>query len=237
MGWATALTSDFELLDFATLVYLTIDLTENGRANADSVVELVFAYVHLLAMQSSAAMERYFDEQQQIASLAWLFPNKADPASLVSSLSARMAHVVPQDIVWNPQRAAFTWSSVQEVLEWLGDPDMSIIFLKAADQETDQVEQFYAIHYAIEPFKATQREAWKSANASSSSGASLFFPVPNIFVVNDTTVNPINPLWATSSPTKLATETPSLSLWYQQDSVFLQSRDVLQVPTTTTFPI
>lgn len=97
-GWAQGLSASTGLQDRgSTLFSINIDLTPAGYVNRNQVIEMTFAWIQLF--KGEGAPKWRYDEQAQMAEIAFRFQQKQEPMGYVSSLANNLQLYPAKDIL------------------------------------------------------------------------------------------------------------------------------------------
>lgn len=208
-GWAESLSAGGGLDDrFNSSLLVSIRLTESGWEARDKVVGLVF---DTIARIKAEGLDRWrYQEQGQLARLAFRFSEKQEPMRTVSYLAGQMQEY--------PVEEAYSAGSIYEkfdrklIKKYLGYLTAENLFLQetAPEVSTDKISQHYQTPYAVAPLEGVQ---WPSDEKLSKN---LALPSKNPFIPSD-----LDLVAAKSSvlPTKL-TDSNTLVTWFQADPSF-----------------
>lgn len=204
-GWANGLgaSTDADLSDFYTFE-VTVQLTEKGMNNIDSVIEAIFSYIRLLR---EAPIPKYiFEETLQLSELEWRFLTPGAPGQFAQSL-AQNAQKYPQPLtIAGPRRLALRVSNdrlidsnkprvqfdselqFQETLKSTSDlvsklcVDKALITVvsKSFDGRNNKYEKWYGTRYNVKPISASSFSQWTNCRRASDLG--FGYPRPNVFI-------------------------------------------------------
>ena len=207
-----------DLSNLATLD-ISIDLTQAGLANTDTIVEQVFASIELL--RNSGIQESIYNEEQRLGEQGFRFKEKGGALGYVSSLSRRLQlYPTPQILNVGYSMNDFQPELIADFASRL-TPENMLLTLYNSAAETDQKSPWYDTPYKIEAISQTRLDRWRDPAIP----ASLKNRDTNPFIAENldlkTAGNPEN------QPVKLISK-PGATLWYQQDQTF-------NLPKTNTF--
>jgi secreted Zn-dependent insulinase-like peptidase len=184
--------------------FVVVDLTANGRAHTDRVLQLFFAYARML--QSAPYPLGTFNERAAFARRDEAFVDRGEGNDLASGL-ARAALHYPLELA---ERIPFLWLTPDEaayrrVLDTL-KPDNTLVILLAPDLTGDREEKYYGFKYSY----AEQTGAAFAALAQNPPEATVFaLPAANPFAAANTTV-------LATRPVRIVDE-PGLTMAYAQE--------------------
>lgn len=194
------------------LFSISVSLTEEGVVNQQRVLQLLFSYLEMLREQGPK--EWLYDEQAQLAQLAFRFQEKGSPMGYVSALSGGMHTYDPIDVL----QGGYLMSDYQAPMleELLGNmvPVNALVELQDASARTDRESVHYGVPYSVRQPSAQQLAAWQSGSVTDA----FHLPTPNQFIAEDVSLVNIekdNP----SSPV-LVLDEERKQIWYAQDEQF-----------------
>ncbi|WP_279251185.1 insulinase family protein [Candidatus Seongchinamella marina] len=194
------------------LFSISVSLTEEGVVNQQRVLQLLFSYLEMLREQGPK--EWLYDEQAQLAQLAFRFQEKGSPMGYVSAISGGMHTYDPIDVL----QGGYLMSDYQAPMleELLGNmvPVNALVELQDASARTDLESVHYGVPYSVRQPSAQQLAAWQSGSVTDA----FHLPTPNQFIAEDVSLVNIekdNP----SSPV-LVLDEERKQIWYAQDEQF-----------------
>jgi len=236
--YATDLYADDGSKSCATFSIFTIkmELTEDGLANVDEIVSMVFAYMDLL--RSKGPQEWIHTEAQTVSDMQFRFLSKRNPMDYTSSVSGFMQQYPPQ-LYLSGAYKTFDWDA-ELVTECLASLVPENLFMMVSsptfdsssadgddadngiDEKKEQLEteKWYGTKYStIEPNEALWKE-WKSINRD-------VYPALKVPLVNDMIATDFEILEPSSVESSFPKDKPqcihqdgNVSLWYKPDNVF-----------------
>jgi secreted Zn-dependent insulinase-like peptidase len=179
-GWIESLSASASRFGEANAILsVNITLSEDGYAQWESVGELVFDYVDLVRREGVAA-ERYA-EQSDLAALSFAYQEKGDAFGYVRRLASNLLVYPPADVIRGPFALdRYDETLIREHLDRVR-PENAQVTLIAPDVETDRVEPWFDVPYAIVPLDPTLVSRWQDPAIA----ADLDLPAPNPFVPED----------------------------------------------------
>lgn len=221
-GWADALSAGLAAsYDNEALFNVTITLTPEGLNHIDTMIGLVFQTLHLIEQQGIESW--LFEEQQQLADIAFRFQEKTEPINLVRGLSASLHEYPPSEVLRGPY--AMDEYDPELIRHYLASltPDNVFITVTAPGLETDRVDPWFGTAYRISSPDQQSRAAWSDATRSGATRSgetideALAIAKPNPFIPEDLSLKTADA--ENSKPEKIA-EQPGFEFWHQQDSSF-----------------
>jgi len=200
--------------DDNSFISVDINLTDAGAEQIPVITEALFDYIELI---KKAGINRWrYDEQAALAELAFRFREKGSATGLVYSLAPLMARYQPNDLLTGPQ--LMTKYDEQLIRTYLNElnPDNVAITRASNDQETDRVEEWFEVPYALETTVVKFHEAPNPA---------LTLPKANPYVptrlglVDGTSDKPVQ---AISEPGLEVWLAPDIEFGTPRSSMFLQ---------------
>ncbi|CAO3650854.1 unnamed protein product [Cunninghamella echinulata] len=197
---------------------ISVDLTEEGLANYEKVILVIFQYIELL--KRSGVCEQTFNEVQSLASLAFRFKEKYPPSQYTSRLAGLMQHSYPSSfIISGPSLIRkYDASLIEDNLKWLR-PDNFRIMLASQNPpegiEFTKREQWYETEYDVIDFNSSLTEALLNLELNND----LHLPEPNAFIpVNFETHK--QEMKQTVKKPELIENNSRLRLWHKKDDTF-----------------
>ena len=134
--------------DDNSFISIDIKLTDAGAEQVPVITEALFDYIELV---KSEGINRWrYDEQAALAELAFRFREKGSATGLVYSLAPLMARYQPNDLLTGPQlMTSFDAELIKSYLNEL-NPDNVAITRASNDQDTDRIEEWFEVPYALE---------------------------------------------------------------------------------------
>jgi len=134
--------------DDNSFISIDIQLTDAGVEQIPLITEAMFDYIELI---KAKGVNRWrYDEQAALAALAFRFREKGSATGLVYSLAPLMARYKPNDLLTGPQlMTKYDETLIQSYLNEL-NPDNVAITRASNDQETNRVEEWFEVPYALE---------------------------------------------------------------------------------------
>lgn len=206
-GWIESLSTASSDYDPQTsIVSVDIELTEAGRGQIPAITKALFDQLDLLRAQP--ASRRLFTEQAQMLSLAFRFQEPTSPTGFVYRTAPAFMHTPPAEVL----RAGYLMTDfdpalITQYLEYL-TPDNLIRTISGPDVETNAVEPWFQVDYALMPGPAEQ---------DASFSAELSLPTPNEFL--PTRVDLVANTEAPGLPEPAVTK-PGIELWSAPDTEF-----------------
>ncbi len=212
-GWLNSLSAGGSDLDAIQGQFeITMGLTREGMRHIGEIEKAVFDYLQLLRERGIADWR--YDEQQRITELDFRYAEKAPPASYAQALAGKLLHYPARDVIRGGEVLEhYDAGLIRRYLERL-TPDNAFVVLVDPALETDRVERYYQVPYALRRPPDHLPEL-KQARGPRTAGLAL--PPPNPFVPEHPALKPLSK--ATPAPRPLLRE-PGLELWHQQDESF-----------------
>ena len=194
------------------LFSISVSLTEEGVVNQQRVLQLLFSYLEMLREQGPK--EWLYDEQAQLAQLAFRFQEKGSPMGYVSALSGGMHTYDPIDVL----QGGYLMSDYQAPMleELLGNmvPVNALVELQDASARTDRESVHYGVPYSVRQPSAQQLAAWQPGSVTDA----FHLPTPNQFIAED--VSLVNIEKDNPSAPVLVLDEERKQIWYAQDEQF-----------------
>ena len=228
--WAMALTAGsgingYNFKDFN----INITLTEQGEANINEIVGVVFSYLNLL--KSKPISTFYYQEKSVISQLAFTYQEISSPLDNVSQLVINMQHYPCDDYIYGDYvMTGIDHHNINRLLSYFQPKNMRLIHI-SQDNTFDKTSHWYQVPYSVNSIDASQLLMWQKPKLYKA----LFLPKENPYICanlpvyaeeksNYKTETPAKDLTTTSSansniPTKIINE-DGLVVWYKQDITF-----------------
>lgn len=204
---------------------ISIELTEKGLTQIDSIVEQVFAYIALLDKEGIDA--QLFDEIRRLAELEFTFRDQPAAIHEVMFLAQLQQQYPAQYLMIAPYLLeSFDPELIAHYLAQL-NPDNLLLTLQHQEVEAEQVEARYNAGFRTAEIAAERIAQWKAPQAH----PELALRSLNPFVPNATDL--VKREEVTSDLPVTLIERPGFSLWYQQDQQFLRPRADIFVAVMT----
>ena len=210
LGWIDGLGAGASRFgDDASVMTVTVELTEAGLENWERIGELLFAYLDQLRADGVDA-DRYA-EQSRLADLGFRYREKGDPFGYVRSLASNMLVYPTEDVIRGPY-ALDTWDAavIEDFLDRLR-PELAQVALIAPGLATDTIEPWFEVPYAIEPLDPAIVARWQQPRGDDA----LALPAANTFVPDALELLPDGD----AAPERLV-DAPGLELWHLRDTEF-----------------
>ena len=228
-GWIESLSAGGGRLDADNSVLtVQIGLTPDGVAHQDEIGDALFAYLNLLrgapgnpSTSAAAAhkdvLTRLYDEQAQLARLAFDYQEPGRAMSYVTSLSVNqmrypIADVLRGDSAFDHFDAALIKRQLDRLV-----PANVLVSVANPQAKTTQTERWFQVPYNTARLPEQLRTRWQHPAADST----LSLPPPNPFLPTSLA------LVAAASPADKPVQLPAaagLSLWHLADTDFRAPR-------------
>lgn len=214
-GWVNALSAGMGLdTGHESSFVLSMELTQEGRAQWKEIARLSQAYIELIRTQGMNPV--YYDEQKRMLDLAFQFQQKSTALNYVSQLANEMQITPVEEVI----RGGYLLESYapdlyQSFLSHLV-PQNALITLTAQDVETEKKSEWYEAEYGLYPLIKEDIEPKKA-------DAALFaLPAPNDFIPQE-----VELAQAASMPKpKLLESSPGFESWFATDTEFKTPQSV-----------
>ncbi len=194
------------------LFSVSVTLTEKGVREHDRIAQMLFTYMTMLREQGPK--EWLYDEQSQLATLAFRFKEESSPMGYVSSLATGMQEYQPIDVLQGP----YIMDDYQEeMLAGLMEnivPENTVLLLQDASVQTDKRSQHYDTPYSVKTPSPEQLARWQTA----ASASTFALPAPNQFIAEDVSLVKLDEDYV-SAPVRVLEEERK-TIWFAQDEDF-----------------
>jgi len=195
-----------------SLFAVTISLTEEGVANHERILQLLFAYLDML--REEGPKKWLYEEQSRLAELGFRFKQKGNPMSYVRSLASGMHYYAPRDVLRGPYVMDNYQASMLEDMMGRMTPENALVILDHADARTDQATKYYQVPYSREEIRGEALADWRADSGADA----LALPAPNEFIADDVSLVKVAP--DHSETPQLLLEKPRKRIWFAQDAEF-----------------
>lgn len=194
------------------LFSVTVSLTQQGVAQYERVLQLLFAYLDML--RDEGPQQWLYDEQSQVAALQFRFRENPDPMNYVSALASRMQVYAPEDVLRGPYLMDdYDADLIADLFAKLTPANAQVV-LTDESVTTDRESRFYQVPYSRQHITAQDLVAWQASQPEEE----LHLPEENTFIAEDVALVPlVEPVPAT--PTKVLTEGRQ-TIWFLQDEEY-----------------
>ncbi|HSG89421.1 MAG TPA: insulinase family protein [Pseudomonadales bacterium] len=226
LGWIEGLSAGDDTLDAAnSQLTVSMSLTEEGLAHWQEAGRLLFDYVALLRAEGIEGWR--YREQSRLAQLAFDYREKGDAFGYARSLASNLLEYPAEDVMRGPY--AMDRYDADVIARFLDRvrPQLAQVTLIAPGVDTDRVEPWFDVAYAIVPLPADTLAAWQAATPTAD--AALQLPPPNPFVPEDLSLLADA---AATVPTRII-EAPGLHVWHLPDTSFRVPRAQLRIDLRT----
>lgn len=204
-----------------SLFSVSITLTEQGAADYERVLQLLFTYTDMLRREGPKAW--LYEEQAQLANLRFRYREPIRPISYVSQLASGMHEYAPRDVLRGPYLMdRYDEAMIRELTDALR-PDNVVVMLDDASVPTDRVSEKYGVAYSRIPL-ATEPLA---VDPEDPAVAALQLPEPNEFVAEDVSLVAL-PRDPADVP-ELVLETDKQKVWFLTDTEFRVPKGVTYI--------
>ena len=222
-GWAEALGAGMGIAYRGGSAFnVSINLTDKGVAEKDEVLRKLFEYIQMLRVEGP--QRDLYEEQAQLAELAFRFKEEGDPIRLVMGLANDMHMLAPEDILQgNFMMTDYDPDLIEGIIENYLTPANAAISVMAPGVPTDRTSEFYGTPYSVVEISLAE-VTWDDVSPQTVD-TRLHLPAPNEFVADNVEMLPL----AEDNPPvpALVVDEPRLKIWQRQDSEFRVPRGAL----------
>ncbi|KAH8549377.1 Metalloenzyme, LuxS/M16 peptidase-like protein [Umbelopsis sp. PMI_123] len=197
---------------------ISVDLTEEGLANYESVLVTVFQYIHML--KKLGVEKNIFDEVQSLASLAFRFKEKYPPSQYTSRLAGLMQHDYPPQFVLSGPSLIHDYDPdlIMDNLGWLGDNNFRVTLTSQKFPDgikPNKKERWYSTEYEVLDIRNDLRKKITSCGLNDA----FRLPEKNEFIPTDFETNKV-PIATPQKMPNLIVNSSNLRLWHKKDDTF-----------------
>lgn len=216
-GWAEALSARAGSTTDSTHQFtLSVQLTQTGLDNWETVTSLAFEYLQLIGEQGLE--EWRYDELADINDINFEFAEQVSPAATVQSLAERLSNYPADEVLRGPYRLDdFDDDLIRDWLDYL-KPDNALVVLMHPGVDGNVRSRWYDTPYRLTPLSGTTLADWRNPDNSDA----LQLPEANPFIPANLDVLPLNTptsMLYTNQP-QVIEQSPGFKLWFEQDDQF-----------------
>ena len=205
--------------DGGALFSLGLTLTEQGAAQPERILQLVFAYTDML--RKEGPQEWMYREQSRLAELSFRFREQSSPMGYVSALASGMQYYKASDILRGPYMMEdYEAAMLAELLEYIR-PENALVMFSDQAVEGDEVSQYYQVPYSQKPL------APMPAPVEADVLGTMRLPAPNEFIAENVALVAL-PETLPAIPV-VAFEAERQRIWYMPDAEFRVPRGVTYI--------
>ena len=189
---------------------ISVRLTKKGEKDYQRVLELIFAYIHLL---NKKGFEEYtFRETQTMAKINFQWKDPDEGMGYVASKAAQMQKYKLADVETLPYLyQKYEPAAYKAILDTL-TPENMLAVLQSQSVETDQQAEFYGTEYSIREIRGDSFEKLRTSPKIEG----LLYPQRNEFIPDNLTLNEEEP--------SSVRDDPLAKIWFQFDNRFEQPK-------------
>ncbi|WP_210396200.1 insulinase family protein [Motiliproteus sediminis] len=210
-GWAQGLSAGAGFNhDDAASFSVNVELTPEGFAHYNKVVDLLFSTINLIARDDIE--EWRYAEERQISETAFRFKEPSRELYDVLRLAGKLRRYPTAELLHGDYLfSEFDPELIRRYLSHL-NPDNLLLTLTASEIDTDRVEPYYQTRYQLQAIDNDRLQRWRAREPV----AAIQLPKPNPFLAEDFSLQPL----AGMERPQAIVERPGLRFWYQQDDDF-----------------
>jgi insulysin len=210
---------------------LQMELTDQGLAHQDTVIQMVFYYIDVILKNIPAWVSLELKEQ---ADMQFRFLSEQPAADYVAGVAAHMhLYKNPNHYLSGPYKVYESDSALVETCRACLTPQNVLVSLASPTVAgcTDQTDPWYGTEYSVQPVEADRVAKWNPANLSPELAALLSLPAQNdMLATNFELVSAAAGSAADGSDNgddeiskqgpRCIADTDTLRLWYKPDDQF-----------------
>ena len=204
-GWIEGLGAGSQDLDRNTsLLTVSIELTEAGRAHVEEITDLLFQYLDMLRTQPP--QDWLYQEQAKVAELGFRFQEKGSTVGFVYQMAPSLDLYPAEDLLVAPYlMEAFDPALIKQFLSYLR-PDNVLLEVTAPDSATDQIEPWFEVPFALQRAPLARQAV---------ADATLHLPEVNPYLPEK-----LDLVQADDQAMQRVVDEPQLTLWLDTDVEF-----------------
>ena len=190
----------------------SVDLTQEGLENYETVLELIYAYVNML--KDRGIQDWIYEECRDLANYQYKFKNKAQPVQTAQRLAERLTNYPAEKVLTAYELyERFEPDTIREILDCFC-PEKSIVIMlsQSFEEECKETDPWFGTKYC----KQTISDADLLAKLKAASYPELDLPPRNPYITKDFTVLPAS---SEKYPSKILND-DFQDVWYFQDNKF-----------------
>jgi insulysin len=223
-GWSGTLNCDhIRYANGFGFFEIKVDLTDEGYANMDKIVKLIFQY--LVLIKELGIKEWIFEEYKNLKNIDFRFEDQKNPMELVKKTVSAMRHYPLPEILsapvvvteWRPDIIKF-------VLDMLTPRNLRVVVVDQTSYwKCVNTEKIYGTRYGNEIIPPSTIRDWTICG----SDPNLKLPQPNLFIPSDFEFLPIEN-WKQTYP-KIIRDSSLIRVWFKQDTEFRKPKSIMTI--------
>ncbi|CAG8475592.1 2249_t:CDS:10 [Acaulospora colombiana] len=239
LGWANTMSSysvhqsvGFEVLK------ISIDLTEEGLAHYEEVVEICFQYINMLKEVDPKEQESVFKEIQSVEEIDFRFLEKSYPSYYVSEVSNYMQRPYPREWILSGPYLTRKYDSklIAEGLEYLSWDKCVLTLSSKLLSGFDKKERWFGTEYKFEPINDRLLKSLQSLTLN----PELEVHPANEFIPTNLDVEKLENVTPLEHP-RIIRKTALGRIWYKKDDQFwvpkIEAHFLLKTPIAHLTPL
>ena len=204
-GWIESLGAGSQDLDRNNSVLaVSIQLTEAGRTHVAEISDLLFQYIDLL--RASKPESWRYQEQANIAAMAFQFQEKGSPQGFVYQAAPRLDEYPPADLLISPYlMERFDAVLIKEYLDYL-TPENVLVEVVDPAATTNKTETYFDVDFALNKGPIPRKPV---------ADAALQLPVANPYLPENLAL-----VSDDNAPISRLKETAPIEMWLDTDTEF-----------------
>ncbi|WP_111977103.1 insulinase family protein [Algibacillus agarilyticus] len=206
---------------------ISLQLTESGKSNLDTLVKAAFAYIQYLKHQPIC--EFIYSEKQRLAKLAFEYQEQAKLLDIVSHLALKMHTIPTQDLLISDYLMTGLdkdWLTAH--FDLLTPQNMRLVQLSHESLEPNcTVSPWYNTPYTITPFSKQQYIKWQPISLGALKQYQFTLPQANPYVADR--VTPFIAEAQSSAHPEHFIHEHGLKFWYKQDTLYTMPKGHIYV--------
>ncbi|GIU08443.1 MULTISPECIES: insulinase family protein [unclassified Shewanella] len=190
---------------------ISIQLTDRGIEELDTVVEATFEYIELIRLQGLQGWR--YDERATLLKIAFQYQEQVNPLDLASHLSINMHHYDVEDIIYGDYRMdGLNVEETEQLLSLMAPHNMRIQLI-APELDTNKQADWYHSPYQITAIAADKIAKWSNLSVRKA----LSLPPKNPFISNECIARPDK---STNKVPVVVAQKPGYRIWHRKDDEF-----------------
>ncbi len=213
-GWILSLSSTVGEFDrYHSILTVEIELTPQGDKERAAVTDLFFQYIDLI--KTTPPQQWLYDEQAQVAKIAFRFQEKSQPMGFVYRLAPSINEYPAEDLLASRfLMEEFDGALIQQYLSYIREDNLLVEYSAPSIQATS-TEPWFQVPYAL-ALGPIERDRQPQAEFA--------LPTANPYLPDDLNLKPTDEKSITAILNK-----PGLSLWLDTDTSFGSPRANLKL--------
>ncbi|MCG9731223.1 insulinase family protein [Shewanella sp. Isolate13] len=190
---------------------ISIQLTDRGLSELDTVVAATFEYIELIRLQGLESWR--YDERAALLKVAFQYQEQVNSLDLASHLSINMHHYQIEDVIYGDYRMDGLRVDETKQLLALMTPQNMRVQLVACELDTNKQAAWYHSPYQIKTIDPDSIALWSKPSIRKE----LSLPKKNPFINDECVARPEK---STAKVPVVVAQKPGYRIWHRKDDEF-----------------